>query len=603
MCDEVTCPPAPVCRLPGVCYRGNCSFPAEDDLTPCDDGNPLTDDDQCIDASCQGINYCDGVVCEPLSQCHTASTCAHGVCSLSLPKKNGTDCDDGDLATDRDQCLGGVCRGEYLCQTLGVTCAQPALGSCYDFVECANGRCPPFALKAVNSSCDDQDEATVDDRCTATGDCLGIDLCKVNNITCATELGQCQTALSCFQGLCPTLNKKNGLDCDDDNPATDRDQCRDGVCRGVLLCQTLNITCPQPKTDSCHEFVECANGRCPAFTFKAINSSCDDRNATTDFDRCTATGDCVGIDLCEGVTCLALSQCHVPGVCSHGECSESLARPVGFECDDDNEATDFDTCNGKGECAGIDLCVANNVSCAPPNQCQEPVVCSHGSCPPHPVRQGIACSDGLVRTQNDTCNAQGQCVGIDLCVVNQVDCSAALPCQLNRGCLHGICLYQAEDDDSPCDDGLEHTLDDACYDGKCLGVDYCDDVVCSPSQCRQSPTCLHGLCSPGLPLQNDIECDDEDPRTDLDRCVGGACVGIDLCIANNITCPPLSQCFMEGHCSNGVCTPVLKPNRTRCDDGNPNTVNGLFFKFVLFALSVLTRTSTQFLCICFVLSS
>jgi hypothetical protein len=48
-------------------------------------------------------------------------------------------------------------------------------------------------------------------------------------------------------------------------------------------------------------------------------------------------------------------------------------------------------------------------------------------------------------------------------------------------------------------------------------------------------------------------------------------VGVDLCA--NVTCPPLSNCHVNGTCAHGVCTPKLKAAGSVCDDSNNRTTN------------------------------
>jgi hypothetical protein len=72
--------------------------------------------------------------------------------------------------------------------------------------------------------------------------------------------------------------------------------------------------------------------------------------------QCNGAGVCAGIDLCRGVVCSALSQCHSVGICDKftGNCSQPL-KPVDTACDDANNATISDACQGSGVCVGIDL--------------------------------------------------------------------------------------------------------------------------------------------------------------------------------------------------------------------------------------------------------
>ncbi len=89
----------------GECKGGSC-VPSPTDA-PCDDGDPCTLDDQCLDGSCQGT----------LMDCSAEDTeCKKGLCvagqCFGFPKPDGTACDDGDPCTPVDQCnKKGVCVG------------------------------------------------------------------------------------------------------------------------------------------------------------------------------------------------------------------------------------------------------------------------------------------------------------------------------------------------------------------------------------------------------------------------------------------------------------------------------------------------------------
>jgi len=103
-------------------------------------------------------------------------------------------------------------------------------------------------------------------------------------------------------------------ECDDGNPCTD---------------------------DSCSPWTGCVHD--------PNTASCDDGDACT-------TGDVCGGSACTGspVICTTLDQCHVAGVCSAGVCSNTTA-PDGAACDDGDASTDNDVCTA-GQCAGAMYC-------------------------------------------------------------------------------------------------------------------------------------------------------------------------------------------------------------------------------------------------------
>ncbi len=81
---------------------GSCENPTVD----CGDGEVCDPDlGSCVDP-------CDGIMCEPLDQCHQAGACSFGECDDGLPVDDGTDCDDGDPTTSNDACSSGICVGE-----------------------------------------------------------------------------------------------------------------------------------------------------------------------------------------------------------------------------------------------------------------------------------------------------------------------------------------------------------------------------------------------------------------------------------------------------------------------------------------------------------
>ena len=169
-----------------------------------------------ISADCVGVDFCDNVVCRSLSQCHVAGTCAHGLCSPSLPKTAGTSCDDGHEETDFDECDGnGICAGVNLC--FDVKCPTP--NQCQLPVACSHGLCPALPSR-TGDDCNDDDDGTDDDKCTASAVCTGIDYCVARNVECPVA-DQCHAGVQCRNGVCPPLPALvDGTLCDDGDAGT-----------------------------------------------------------------------------------------------------------------------------------------------------------------------------------------------------------------------------------------------------------------------------------------------------------------------------------------------------------------------------------------------
>lgn len=248
-----------------------------------------------------------------------------------------------------------------------------------------------------NCNSDDGDARTMNDTCTVDGQCVGFDPCEL--IECIPR-SQCHVAGTCFRGECTNPTKPDGHVCDDENPNTVQDTCRDGICIGIDLC--VNVTCTS--ISQCFEAGACIpkTGSC-TMPVKPDGSPCDDGNPVTVDDQCF-DGLCAGIDLCAGITCQQLSECHVPGLClpATGTCTNPLVQN-GTACED----RDSNECN-KAECFG--------------GSCLQSI----------PVEDGKPCDDGKPETINDQCFG-GVCRGIDLC--EGVVCEPLDQCHIpGKGC-------------------------------------------------------------------------------------------------------------------------------------------------------------------------
>ena len=76
----------------------------------CDDGSPCNGTETCSDGFC--VHH-DPIDCSHLDDVCTRGSCDHssGEC-LSVPRQDGTTCDDGAWCTEYDACTAGVCGGE-----------------------------------------------------------------------------------------------------------------------------------------------------------------------------------------------------------------------------------------------------------------------------------------------------------------------------------------------------------------------------------------------------------------------------------------------------------------------------------------------------------
>jgi len=126
------------------------------------------------------------------------------------------------------------------------------------------------------------------------------------------------------------------------------------------------------------------------------NTACNDSNACTQTDRCN-NAVCVGSN---PVLCVALDQCHVPGVCAPatGVCSNPN-KPNGTTCSDGNTCTGPDACSA-GVCVGTPI--VNCGACALPDSDGDGVKDCTDKCPKDPLKTspGI-CDCGVPDTDSD----------------------------------------------------------------------------------------------------------------------------------------------------------------------------------------------------------
>jgi hypothetical protein len=117
-------------------------------------------------------------------------------------------------------------------------------------------------------------------------------------------------------------------------------------------------TCAAP--DQCHDATTCntTTGLC-VYPVKADGTLCNDSNVCTGTDTCVA-GVCTGT---APLTCTALDQCHMPGICNPttGVCSNP-AKADGTACNDGTMCTTSDACTG-GACGGMQLNCNDNNAC------------------------------------------------------------------------------------------------------------------------------------------------------------------------------------------------------------------------------------------------
>jgi hypothetical protein len=191
-------------------------------------------------------------------------------------------------------------------------------------------------------------------------------------VSCNSPPGQCyQAAGTCSNGVCSYAPKAAGNACDDGNACTGGD-----TCNGAGACTGSALSCNSPPGQCYQEAGTCSDGSC-SYAYKASGTACNDGNACTVGEVCNGAGGCAGTP----VVCNSPpGQCYQSsGTCSSGKCTYAF-KPAGSYCDDGNDATISDKCDGGGGCFGQYQCNEASYYCpAPPPSYGAWSACSYGN--------------------------------------------------------------------------------------------------------------------------------------------------------------------------------------------------------------------------------
>ena len=456
---------------------------------------------------CDGVdNDCDGETDEG---------------SLDSDDDDEADCldddDDGDGVADDDDCLPLEPRCAEDCSDNNgddePDCLDPCPDGCDDGIECTTDTCDPelgCVYSTDDAACDDDVDCT-NDRCDGELGCThdkrdelcddGLlcttDVCEVTGCISTSDAASCDDEIACTADSCDPATGDPLTGCVHTADAA--------VCDDEVAC-TL---------DSCDPATGCVS--------EPDDAACDDGNPCT-ADHCDPSA---GDDPCRHDNlsindCDDGDSCTIDDFCFQGTCQGGADRCECREGNDCGYVTPGDLCSGRRFCnrSGFPY------RCDPPMP-PDPVECdasadddcTHNVCNPdtgicgmQPINEGGSCDDGLTCTQNDRCDATGQCIGgAPLDCVDDVPCTEDA-CVEPQGCTFQPDASACEDDDNPCtdtvcdpevgcthaahpgafcDDGDDCTIDDHCAGSVCTGTDTC-------VECREDGDCLDDDLCDGL---------------------------------------------------------------------------------------------------------
>lgn len=383
----------------------------------------------------------------------------------------------------------------------------------------------------------------------------------------------------------------NNSQCNDNDPCT-QDVCNGQICNFIPLPPELCVCDP----DDCDDGNPCTDDFCTAegaCGHAPIGGSCNDGNACTTNDFCTA-GNCVGAAvLCPSAGCQQF-QCSPDS----GQCEPS----GGLFCDDGIACTD-DACGPDGNCSfkPIPGCCGGDADCESPEPCIEGVcdqasnTCAFKAVEPCCV-SAADCIDGNSCTQ-DVCSFP-LCENIPIpgCCSSDLDCQTGDPCQVGTCDTNsGICEFIVAPECCPagtqCDDNNACTANDTCSaEGACVGTtepgccssaDDCNDFnKCTTDSCNGNNQCVHNFDP--FCCDTDGDCDDGNSCT-ADTCFSIA--GFGVCQYQPLGGP--GCCISNGDCVGDVCelgvcenfqcigepNPDCCDSDEKCDDGNDCTAD------------------------------
>ena len=414
----------------------------------------------------------------------------------------------------------------------------------------------------------------------------------------------------CGGGICSHLYNK--APCNDGDPCTKNDGCKDGACAGSGTCvdivqdtsdigtppidiKTSDIKPDVPPADIGTPTVGCSAAEWQSTqgdAFITKMNTCATQCITTPTKACVIAcikpaaslsdgcAVCMG-DLADCAATKCLTQCLQPTSagckgCAAKNCGAALSTCSGFsapncgangDCND-NDACTTDTCDAM-------FCKHTPAACDDAKPCTTDSCDAKAGCQHAAVTAATTCDDGDACTKDDACSS-GACAGTAIGCDDGLVCTGD-SCDKASGCVHVPLTGDACSDADTCTEG------DACQAGVCVAgpTATCDDKdACTTDSCAAASGCAHAAVS--LDDSNVCTIDSCDAASgvahtpinpaDKDPCTTDSCdpvSGIAHAPASGAPCDDANPCTTGDTCQNGLCQGTTKD----CNDSNACTAD------------------------------
>jgi cysteine-rich repeat protein len=531
----------------------------------------------CGNGIVQGNEECDdgntaaGDGCSPTCQIESCHSCS-GQPSVCTALADSTACDDHSACTTNDTCTGGICSGTATtctasdqchdagtCDPLTGACSNPAKldgtgcddgNGCTQGDGCQAGACVAGTAVALGTPCDADNNPATPDQCDGSGTCVPVSL-PCNGGTLTPPFMQCPAVGA--DGSCGVLLVLNpgGVISVFNDPSQGPFDASEDTLIGIQNNSNATVT-SIPLSSPLPIFAFEGDGLCGGY----IPGPAGCPFGPTGYE---GPGVSFSVDSpFSGVVNFALG---IPPGCSR---YFSLEEPV-------SGAIINNVCGN-----GV---VDSGEQCDDGTRNGTPASCCSSTCQFQPNSTG--CDDGNACTQNDHCDASGNCLGGSSAPINTscddgVFCNGADTCDGAGGCaIHGInpCLGTQC---NTCQEATRSCADPSgtsCEaDNNLCTVDVCDGagscvlssaVSCSDDgdACNGPETCnpATGMCASGPPAPLGTSCNDGVFCNGADTCDGsGGCNG-----HSGDPCVHGEDC--NRHCNEAAAT-CFDPATTHCTD-------------------------------------